>query len=416
MSFFWFLINPIVGFLRAMKNLRGIDALIVFVLFYGIYGYATSFELTSADSYRIGARFCQTEYSLRLVWQMYINGTIPDVYLVLVFSILKPFTNNPKVLMGVFGLVMGVFASLSIRQLYNVWQSKRTTYFYLIVFFYFLIISFFNIQTVRFNTASSVFSYFVIQYLYFGKKDAFWGIAVTPLIHFGYWVAIIAFAAYILIVKLFNSTRLCYWIMALSFVAYLSLPQSAIDDMMSVDEDTEVFVNNSAINRKITSYSKATEKTPDKTYYKEESRYRQANSVFTRTFDYINKIGMFLFLSFFYTKRKSIVQAKDSKNFFNYVLFSFAVGYIASLFMNCGGRFVALANMLFLFWFLSVFQHNYSIRWKKYAMLFILVYFYNIAFFFFNVARVVTPMFWGVPPIITFLDGLGFGPIDYVFK
>ena len=416
MPFFLFLINPLLGFLKAVKNLKGMNALIVFVLFYGIYGYANSFELTSADSYRIGARFCQNDYSWRLVWQSYKNGSLTDVYLVFVFSVLKPFTDNPKVLFGILGLVMGTFAALSIRQLYDIWKPKRIPYFYLIVFLYFLIISFFNLQTVRFNTALSVFSFCVIQYLYFGKKKALIGIAVTPLIHFGFWIAVIAFVAYISVVKVFSSTRLCYCLMAFSFVAYMVMPQSAIDDMMVNDEESEMLTENAAINRKYSTYSRATEKTPEKTYYKEVSQYRQANRLFTKTFSFINKVGMFLLLSTFFIKRKTTIQDRKSKTFFNYVLFCYSVGYIAALFFSGGGRFVALANMVFLFWFLSVFQNNYSARWRTYAQLLVPISFYSISFFLFNVTRVVTPLLWFYPPILTLVDGIGFGPIDFVWE
>lgn len=409
-----FLINPLWAFLKAMKNLLDRNALIVFVLFYALYGYAISFELTTADSYRIGARFCQTDFSWWLVWQMYEAGALTDVYLIFVFSVLKPFTDNPKILYGIFGLVMGIFAGLSIRQLYTVWEGKHDRFFYLLVLFYFLEISFFNLQTTRFFTATSLFSYFVIQYLYFGQKKAFWGLFIAPLIHFSYIVAVVAFIVYNYGVKWFSSTKLCYWIMAMSFAMFMAMPQSAIDDIMGGEEDSELLSNSYAINKKFNSYSRATDKVADVSYNKEVSAYRQANSAYKKAFSYINKIGMFLLLTALYRRRNSIIQTEKQKKLFNYVLYFYAVSYIASAFFSSGGRFTRLACMLFIFWFLTIFQNNNNYITRRYCKLLLIVDFYSISFFFFNVTRMVTPLFWFAPPILTIIDGIGFEPIDFV--
>lgn len=414
MNLILFFFNPLFGFLRSMKNLVSIGALFVVILFYGLYGYANTFELTSADSYRIAARFCQMDFSWWLIWQMFENGALTDIYLVFVYSIVKLFTSNPKVLFGILGLVYGTFAGLSIRQLYIVWGGKRNRYFYFLVFLFFLILSFFNLQTVRFFTAMSVFTYFIIQYFYFGKKRALIGVFTTPLIHFGFFAAIMGLIVYLVFSKLFSSTKFCYWIMASAFVLQFTMPQSAVNDIMGSEEEAETFSSNAAINRKYSAYSKSTDKVADETYAHEVSTYRQANQLFTKTFSLVNKIGMFFLLTALYKRRNTIVQKQKQSRFFNYVLYSYAIGNIATLLFSNGGRFINLANLLFLFWFLSVFQQNYSFSMKGYSKLLIPISFYSISFFFFNVVRVVSPMFWVFPAIITILDGIGFGAIDFV--
>lgn len=414
MYFLLFLINPLWAFLKAMKNLLDKNALIVFVLFYGLYGYANSFELTTADSYRIGARFCQIDFSWWLVWQMYQEGALTDVYLIFVFSVLKLFTDNPKILYGIFGLVMGVFAGLSIRQLYTVWKGKHDRYFYLLVLLYFLQISFFNLQTTRFFTATSIFSYFAIQYLYFGQKRALLGVFVTPLFHFGYFAAVFALIIYVYGVKWLNSTKLCYWIMAMSFAMYMAMPQTAVDDIMGGEEESELLSSSNAINKKFSSYSRATDKVADVSYHKEVSAYRQANSAYKKASSVINKIGMFLLLSALYNRRKRLIQTEEQKKLFNYVLFSYAVAYLAALFFSSGSRFIILASMIFFFWFLVIFQNNNNFITRRYCKISVLVNFYGISFFLFNVTRVVTPLFWFAPPVFTIIDGIGFEAIDFV--
>lgn len=414
MHYILFLVNPLWAFLKAMKNLLNRNALIVFILFYGLYGYAISFELTTSDSYRIGARFCQTDFSWWLVWQMYQEGALTDVYLIFVYSILKLFTDNPKILYGILGLVMGLFAGLSIRQLYTIWKVKRNKFFYLIVLFYFLSISFFNLQTTRFFTATSIFSYFAIQYLYFGQKKALIGVFITPLFHFGYLAVVLALIIYAYGVRWFSSTKLCYWMMAISFTMYLAMPQSAVDDIMEGEEETETFSSSNALNKKFNTYSRATDKVSETSYHKEVSTYRQANNAYKKVNSYINKIGMFLLLTALYRRRKRIVQTEKQKKFFNYVLYSYAVGYMASLFFSSGSRFVILSSMLFSFWILTIFPNNNNYITRRYCKLLIPINFYSISFFFFNVARMVTPLFWFAPPIFTIIDGIGFEPIDFI--
>ena len=415
MYYILFLVNPLWAFLKAMKNLLNRNALIIFILFYGLYGYAISFELTSSDSYRIGARFCQTDFSWWLVWQMYQEGALTDIYLIFVFSVLKLFTDNPKILYGILGLVMGTFAGLSIRQLYTVWKGKHNKYFYLIVLFYFLSISFFNLQTTRFFTATSIFSYFVIQYLYLGQKKALIGTFITPLFHFGYLAAVFALIVYVFGVRWFSSTKLCYWIMAMAFAMNFAMPQSAVNDIMGSEEEAETFSSSYAINKKYKTYSKSTDKVSEASYHEEVSTYRQANRAFTTTCNIINKIGMFLLLTTFYRRRKHIIQTATQKHFFNYVLYSYAVGYIAGLLFNSGARFIVLANMLSTFWLLTIFQNNNNYIIRRYCKLLIPINFYSISFFFFNVARMVTPLFWYAPPIFTIIDGIGFEPIDFIY-
>lgn len=94
-----------------------------------MFGYAISFELDSADSYRIGAKFCQQTSVLDDILEMYLNGELTDFYFVLVFSLLKPFTNNPKILFGTFGLVMDFGAYLCMSKLYGMWSGKRNKSF-----------------------------------------------------------------------------------------------------------------------------------------------------------------------------------------------------------------------------------------------------------------------------------------------
>ena len=418
-AFLLYLVNPLIGFINSMKNLdRRLNGL-VFILFYALFGYAISFNLTTADSYRIAARFCQYEFDYRAIWSMYREGGVTDVYLLFVYGFLQQFTYNPKVLFGVLGAVMGVFSYLSIKQLYVIWNEGRDKYFYILVFFFFLAISFFNVNGIRFWTATSWFSYFAIRYLYFGKKRAIIGIILSPLIHFGYIVGVGGIIVFIILRRFFKNPSIYYYLMLFSFVICMTVPSTMAGDIIGSMGDSEELTSSRALNRKTQNYIHSEENTQrqeEREQYKEQTLYRQVNSYFTRTFDYVNKIGMFLILTVLYLRRRSIIQEDRQIDFFNYVLFSFALGFLATFMIESGVRFIRLANMMFPFWLLTVFRNNMmvDVRWKRYVKALFFVNFYAIAFLFINSPRLVTPLFWFAPPIMTIINGIGFSPIDYL--
>jgi len=415
----FFLFNPLIGFIEAFKNLdRHLNGL-VFIAFYALFGYAISFNLTSADSYRIAAKFCQFDFDYQLIWNLYKNGQITDIYLLFVYGIVQVFTRNPKVLFGVLGAIMGVFSCLSIKQLFLIWKDNRNVYFYILVFFFFLTISFFNVNGIRFWTATSVFSYFAIRHLYFKKKTAIIGVLLTPLIHFGFIIAALGFLAFVLMNAFIKSPHIYLMAMVLAFGLSIAAPQSAIDDIMGSEGDVEELTSSSAIGRKADSYRRTSgniQAERERDSRQPQSVYRKANSLFTKTFDYVNKIGMFLMLFVLYRRRKSIIQNETQSRLFNFVLFFFALGYIATLLISSGSRFIRIANMMYVFWLLTVFQQNNtdSRSWKLYVYALFFLNFYALAFLLINAPRLVTPIFWFLPPIATIVNGIGFAPIDFV--
>lgn len=414
-----YLVNPLVGFINAMKNLdRRLNGL-VFILFYALFGYAISFNLTTADSYRIAADFCVHDKEYLTVLQMYREGELTDIYLTFVKGILQLFTRNPKVLYGVLGAVMGVFSYLSIKQLYAVWKKNRNKYFYYLVFFFFLSVSFFNVNGIRFWTATSWFSYFAIRYLYFNKKRALIGVIVTPLFHFGYLIGIGGFLLYVVIHRLIKNASIYYYVMLMAFAVSIFVPNTTADDIIGSMGDAEEMTSSKALNRKAENYVHSEEnaqKAAERARNRDTSLYRQANSLFTQTFDYVNKIGMVLMLTVLYRRRRGIIQNRQQTDFFNYVMFSFALGFFATFMIASGGRFIRLANMMYAFWLLTVFRVNVLVdtKWRKYVKMLFVINFYAIAFLFFNSPRLVTPLFWFAPPVVTFINGIGFAPIDFL--
>lgn len=418
-SLILFLINPLIGFFSAIKSLDRRFNGLVFVLFYALFGYAISFNLTTADSYRIAARFCQNDFDFRLIWALYREGTITDVFLFFIYGIVQPFTRNPKVLYGILGAIMGIFSYLSIKQLYVIWREERDRFFYMLVFFFFLTVSFFNVNGIRFWTATAWISYYIIRYLYFNKKTALVGVILTPLFHYGYIIGVVGFLIFVLLHSLINNSSFYYIFLIISIAISVVVPNNKAGDIMGSFGDNEVLTSSAAINTKSKYYIHSEENDQSKeaaTQYEGGSLYRQVNYLFTRTFEYVSKIGMVILLTVLYRRRRTIIQNRVRSRLFNYVLYAHAIGFLAGFMIVSGGRFLRLANMMFVFWLLAVFRQNVVVnpKWRGYVLAQFLINFYAIAFLFFNAPRLVEPLFWFVPPIMTIVRGIGFSPIDFI--
>lgn len=408
-----FFINPFIAFLNAMKDLERKYAGWVYVAFYGLFGFAISFTLTTADSYRIAARFCQTNYVNDNIWDMYQAGAITDFYLMYVYSIVKVFTNNPKVLYGVLGLIMGAFSYLSVKQLYSIWKIPKDRYFYILVLCYFCAVSFVNINGIRFWTATSVFTYFAIQSYYFNNKKAIFGVLCVPLIHFGFLVVVPPFILFLLLKKVLRRSTTVLFMITTLMLIFTSLGGQGIAEEL-MNEEYDDATSSKAINTKIKNYKLTDENTSKKNKKTGQSLYRKANSAYTKLLNNVNKYGTYVLLLLIYKRHRKIREDKADSDFFNLVLFLFSVSYLAVSLIGSGGRFVIIANMFLIFYMALIYQKNVNVRLKKYVKSLILLNFYSISFIIINAPRLVTGLLWSCPWPITVFDGIGFGSIDFV--
>ena len=104
MHLIFYIISPFLTFLYSCFDLRKRTAQIVFVLFFGLFGYCHTFEDSRADSFRKYESF--SNYAAEEYGDIYDNfraGEEKDIYEDLLFSTLKLFTDNPHIMMMVGG-------------------------------------------------------------------------------------------------------------------------------------------------------------------------------------------------------------------------------------------------------------------------------------------------------------------------
>lgn len=408
-----FLAVPMLGFIVAMKDLRRWESILIFILTYTLYGFATSFELDTADSYRIAQRFYYGVWHVDRIMTNYVSGEYTDLYRFFVYAFVQQYTMNPKVLYAVFSFIYSIFVCLSLTQFYIVWKGKKTVFFYLLVFLAFVHISFFNIQTTRYYTASAVFIYFTIQLLYFDRKLALIGICTTPFIHFSFFFGIAVIISYKFFVRTSRFSKYCYWFYVGAIILSLAKPQTWIDDTMGDEEEQEEMTSSSSINRKIKTYSKTTKNNgPKVDSGKERSAYSQGRSAFKKVTGILYTWGLFLMCTIFYKKRmkKQLKQDETQAELQNFIYYFLGATTLFMLFFSNAGRFRQTCDAILMFWICSVFVQNVSVRWKDYVIILLPIKLYQISFFFFNAPRHCDPMFWWATPISTIIKGIDFVP------
>ena len=408
-----FMAVPMLGFIFAMKDLRKWESKLTFILLYTLYGFATSFEMDSADSFRIARFFYFGIWRVDNILRNYSNGNYTDLYRFFVYAFVQQYTMNPKVLYAVFSLVYGFFSCLAITQFYTVWKGKKTVYFYLIVFLSFVHLSFFNIQTTRYFTASAIFIYFAINYLYFNRKLALIGICATPFIHFSFYFAVVVILLYKFVVRTSKFSKYCYWFYIIAIILSLAKPQAWVDDTMGDEEEQLEMTSNSSINRKIRTYSKTTKDNgPKVDSGRKRSAYSEGRSAFKRISGFLYTWGLCLMCTVFYKKKKQgkLIQDETQTDLQNFVYFFLGASTLCMLFFSNAGRFRYTCDVIMLFWLCSVFLKNESVRWRDYVILFIPIKLYQISFFFFNAPRHCEGMFWWATPFATIIDGIDFIP------
>ena len=410
MNIILFIINPFIGFLRSMRDLRDNTSAIVFILFYALFGFAISFTLTTADSYRVGAGFCQFNFTMPEVMYFFREGMIPDIYRYLMYGLVRPFTDNPKFMFAVFGTVIGIFSFLTLRQFYTEWDGEYNGVFYILIICAISVISFTNVNGVRFWTATSIFTYFAILFIYKKKKWAFIGIALTPFVHFSFYFAIVGSLLYYALNIVFRGrTQLFFLLTVVCFLVSIVMTRAMTSDLLSA-EDLEI--DNASINKKVEDYSATS--TLDTTGLVQQSLYRRANTFYTIALTWVNKIGLFILLVLLYLKQGHLRLDNTDRGWFNFILLLYALSSIGGLMFSSGHRFFYVVGVLFLFLMLLIYKKNKTKEIRKLIYWTIPCFFYIISFNIVNAPRLVTTLLWYLPTPAIIMDGWNFGPIDYI--
>ena len=371
-----FILWPFGSFLLSLRDINKKSSAIVIILFCAVFGYSFVFMETSADSYRMAWVFDNFSHiSFSEIFQLYIQGGIPDIYKFVFYGFTKTYSNNPKVLFSLFGLVFGFFWYLSLRVFAHEKGRKRDVFIIILFIAFFACNPITNVNGARFNTATWLFFYSTYSLVIYNKKKWILGLFCTPLIHFSFLFVVPIIVLFYTFKHLFNSnsklSSLLYYIFVFTFLLSFVMDTNVIKlDILSDATPLQGSVTN-----KISVYNS------DK--IGELYKNRINTSFFltvSKYFGYAMKIYFFTFIIF---SKKLIEKIKyqDSKlnKLIVFILFFMSISYILSS-VPSGGRFLIIGYISCILLMLKLYIIYPTKKIKKFIVWLLPIFSFQILF------------------------------------
>ena len=200
-----FLINPFLSALYSLKNIRDGGTPHFLYLWFLIFGIGFCAMSESADSYRYVEDF-MTE--CRYTWPQYVyqineyltfESNIKDIYTLTVNVFVGTFTDNYHWTFFIYSIVFGFFYIKSMQVFLANSKIIGNIFFFLLLFLFCFSNPIYNINGVRFWTASWIGVYAVLKAVMDKKAYYLLLLLVTPLIHgtFSIWIAMVLCALFL---------------------------------------------------------------------------------------------------------------------------------------------------------------------------------------------------------------------------
>ena len=370
MHLIFYILSPFLTFLYSCFDLRKRSAQMVFVLFFGLFGYCHSFEDTRADSYRKAQSF--TNYAARDYEDIYDDfraGEQKDMYEDVLYSTVKSFTADPHIMMMIVGLFAGVFYMLLARRFL---EDRHLAYAWPIAILVIMFIFSLNIPQlggIRTFTAFPIFTYSLIKLIFDGKRAWIVGILIAPLIHFGYIIAtIVAIVAWL--VRIPNT--LLHYVAIFICLASIFLDTSSYAGALDMVLGS---VDNDAIESRLTSYGD------------EDTDIEFNKSLTTRLIRLNNQASaIFLVLLLIYLHRNwsSFRTTLYTERLYNVLLIFIIASYALISYSVVGQRFVYIALVLLYMFMLNLYQDNKESSVRRFIALMPIVFSMHIMWIVYN--------------------------------
>lgn len=364
------ILHPFLTFIYSCIDLRKRSAQIVFVLFFGLFGYCHTFEDTRSDGYRKYISF--TNYAAKDyidIYEDFRSGESKDVYEDILFSTIKKFSDDPHIMMMVVGLFGGFFYMLVVKRFL---EDKHVRYTWPIVILLAFIVMESNIPLmggIRNFSAFPLFMYSLIKVLIDNRRIWLIGILISPLIHFGYIIAAIA-TIIIWIIRIPNG--ILHYLSIAICISSLFLNTSSYAGMLDIFIGT---VENEAINDRVNKYGE------------EETEIHFNKSLTTRLVRINNQVGAcFIVALLIYIRRNKdrFIATPYIQRIYNILLYFIVISYALISFSVVGQRFVYIAMVLLYFLMLNIYQNNQNSAIKTFIYLMPFVFSIHIMWTLYN--------------------------------
>ncbi|WP_151674609.1 EpsG family protein [Patiriisocius marinus] len=368
-----FFIWPFGAFLVSFNTIASRKSQIIYIFFNTLFGYSFAFTDVSADSYRVAFGFNEFYYrNLSTIFNEYLNGYHTDLYRYSAISLVKNFTNNPKLLFAFLGFVFGVFSYKSVKLFLKVKGIEKSFSIFILCLVFISLNSVVSINGARFYTAAIICLCSVINLMVYNNRLWLLGLLSTFLFHFSF-LMIIPFLLifYLFRKRLFKTEQTSSWIFTIFIITFFSsfilesniINLGGISSMLLPSIASKVDMYNSSEMTEL--YSERT-----KSFF----------HTVTATFNYFSRFYIF-FLIFKIKKmlKDCSVETPELNSLFNFVLLFFSITFMLTLFPS-GGRFMTISTQMFFFFLIRFYVHFKSNTLQKYILGFVPVYSFFILF------------------------------------
>lgn len=350
-----FLLWPFFALVYAFRNYKAIwakDIIWFFVIFYGFTMTVNDTGEATMDANRYRTKFIDMaakEVNFSEIVANFYNEedeSLDMLETIISFS-LSRVTNNPQVLFAVFGLIFGYFYSRNIWYLVDRVNNKITRENIPILFTFAFIVGFWSINGFRFWTATHMFLFGALPFLFEGKKKFLWISALSVLMHFSFLFPMAILGIYVLA----GNRTIFYFILFILTFFIKELDITAIGEFLTSNLPDILLP-------KVKTYTNAD-------YAEGLAENLEKANWYIQIYGDALKWSVTAFLVvIFFTGRKYLNKHINLKNLFSYTLLLYSVSNILSL-VPSGGRFLSLSNLFavaFIFFYVQYAPRGTAIR------------------------------------------------------
>ena len=199
-----FVVWPLLALISAFRNYKsswGKNILWAFVAFYG-FSFAIGIENSNSDIVRYVAKVHNlygTSMTLSDFYHYFLNSGELDILQSLIAFFVSRFTDMQAILTLVYGIIFGFFFSRNVWYVLEHLKGRIKPINVLLISCFFLVIPIWNLNGFRFWTASHIFIYGILPFLFEGKKKGLFISMSSILVHFAFIVPVIVLMGYLLL-------------------------------------------------------------------------------------------------------------------------------------------------------------------------------------------------------------------------
>jgi hypothetical protein len=339
-----FLLSPLFALILSINNFRQSWSKNIVWLYTAFFGFTFVIGNIHSDVNRYRDQFREMVIAEKSVAVFFSNlfkesGGTPDYIQPTIFYILSKFTEDFRIVLGVFGLIFGYFFAKNIWNILELATVKITKASILFILVFSSVYAIWDINVLRFTIAAHIFFYGAFAVLVKEKKSGYLFAALSFFMHFSLSLAFILLLIYKYLKP--NPKVFVGFFIASLFVSEIDF--QAVRNIAAVLPDSYVTEVNEYVNEDFLEYR--TEQNEEKNW--RGKSYQPA----------IKWATTILLLYIFFRRRHWLLKNKKWLNYYCYVLLYLTVFNILNN-IPVMNRFLFIGYMLALCMFFVYFLHN----------------------------------------------------------